>query len=53
MKKGGHDNILIVSLYVNDIVLQDITLTCTTTSKVNENEFEMTNLGDMTYFLGV
>lgn len=54
MKSDSLANILIISLYVNDLLItgNDVDLIQSFTIELEE-EFEMTNFGEMKYFLGI
>lgn len=54
MKSDSLGNILIISLYVDDLLItgNDFDLIQSFTIEIDK-EFEMTNLGEMKYFLGI
>ena len=54
IKKQEKNNILIVSLYVDDLIFTSNDMSMVKDFKNSmKNEFEMTDLGEMKYFLGV
>jgi hypothetical protein len=53
VKNGDKNDILLVSLYVDDLIFTSNNLSLVEEFKTSMKKFDMTDLGKMRYFLGV